>query len=119
MRFLQTASWTGCFMGMFFIMASREHYSIDVFLAFFVTSVLFLYYHSMADSGAATGRGGCELPVPCLWIPLLGYFESSIDGFVPNEYEWPLHGIAASVRRAFSSIYSSVGKRSNSPFLNV
>jgi sphingomyelin synthase-related protein 1 len=118
MRLLHTVSWISCFLAMFFIMASREHYSIDVFLAFFITSMLFLYYHSMADSGAAAARSS-ERPIPCLWIPLFGFFESSIDGAVPNEYEWPLNGLIAGVQRGFSSLYSSARQRSSLPFSNI
>jgi len=25
-----------------------------------------------------------------LWFPLFSFFESSIDGKIPNEFEWPI-----------------------------
>ena len=71
----------------FFILAAHEHYSIDVFIAFYITSRLFLYYHSLANSRVLRQPDSVRTRI---WFPLFSYFESSIDGIVPNEYEWPL-----------------------------
>lgn len=95
--------------GVFFILAGHEHYSIDVFIAFFISSRLFLYYHSMAHTAP-------HLPVASvyqicsfyfliyhfsnlkatdrrtrMWFPMFWFFESGGKlGRVPNQYEWPL-----------------------------
>ena len=71
---------------MFFILAAHEHYSIDVFVAFYISSRLFLYYHSLADSIALGGGDRSRI-----WqlFPVFSYTEENISGVVPNRYEWP------------------------------
>lgn len=72
--------------GIFFILAAHEHYSIDVFVAFYITSRLFLYYHTLSNNQALMQRDSTRTKV---WFPLFSYFESSVEGIVPNEYETP------------------------------
>lgn len=72
--------------GIFFILAAHEHYSIDVFVAFYITSRLFLYYHTLANNQALMQRDSNRTRI---WFPLFSFFESSVDGIVPNEYESP------------------------------
>lgn len=82
---IQTVSWITNIFGVFFILAAHEHYSIDVFIAFYITSRLFLYYHTLAAISRKPSMSST------VWFPLFSYFESNIDGPLPNEYEWPLN----------------------------
>nr|XP_006819929.1 PREDICTED: sphingomyelin synthase-related protein 1-like [Saccoglossus kowalevskii] len=82
---LHTMSWVLNIFGIFFILAAHEHYSIDVFVAFYITSRLFLYYHSLANNRSLLD-GDQRTRV---WFPMFSFFESKVDGIVPNEYEWP------------------------------
>lgn len=69
--------------GIFFILAAHEHYSIDVFVAFYITSRLFLYYHTLANNQALMQRDSNRTRI---WFPMFSYFESSVDGIIPNEF---------------------------------
>lgn len=86
--------------GIFFILAAHEHYSIDVFVAFYITSRLFLYYHTLANNQALMQRDSNRTRI---WFPLFSFFESTVDGIVPNEYESPsliIYNIASSFNDA-------------------
>ena len=74
---------------MILILAAHEHYSIDVFIAFFLTSRLFLYYHSLANNAVLYSRSDNRLSV---WFPMFSYFERNIQCMVPNvlRVPWPL-----------------------------
>ncbi|XP_034238891.1 sphingomyelin synthase-related protein 1 isoform X2 [Thrips palmi] len=87
MYFVHTFTWMLNMFGIFFILAAHEHYSIDVFIAFYITSRLFLYYHTLANNRSLMMRDSNRTRI---WFPLFSFFESSVDGIVPNEYESPL-----------------------------
>ena len=86
-HFLHTFTWICNVFGIFFILAAHEHYSIDVFVAFYITSRLFLYYHTLANNKGAVSRVGQR---SWFYFPLFYFFESNIDGKVPNEFEYPV-----------------------------
>lgn len=69
--------------GIFFILAAHEHYSIDVFIAFYISSRLFLYYHTLANNQALMSHDSTRTRI---WFPLFSYFESTVEGIIPNEY---------------------------------
>ncbi|KAL9909852.1 sphingomyelin synthase related isoform 2-T9 [Glossina fuscipes fuscipes] len=82
--FLHTLTWLLNMFGIFFILAAHEHYSIDVFVAFYITSRLFLYYHTLANNQALMSRDSSRTRI---WFPMFSYFESSVVGIIPNEYD--------------------------------
>lgn len=83
---LHIFTWLLNMFGIFFILSGHEHYSIDVFIAFYITSRLFLYYHTLANNQALMQRDSIRTRI---WFPLFSFFESSVDGIVPNEFETP------------------------------
>ncbi|WAQ96972.1 SAMD8-like protein [Mya arenaria] len=83
---LHTFTWVCNLFAIFFLLAAHEHYSIDVFIAFYITSRLFLYYHTLANNRSLMARDKQRRKA---WFPLFSYFESKCDGIVPNVYEWP------------------------------
>lgn len=87
MYLLHIVTWVMNMFGIFFILAAHEHYSIDVFVAFYITSRLFLYYHTLSNNQALMQGDSMRTRI---WFPLLSFFESEVDGIVPNEYEGPL-----------------------------
>ena len=86
MNWLHTSVWTMNFFGLFFILAAHEHYSIDVFVAFYITSRMFLYYHSLANNKVLLQRDNRRVKI---WFPLFSYFEANVHTQIPNEYEKP------------------------------
>ena len=79
---------------MILILAAHEHYTIDVFIAFFLTSRLFLYYHSLANNAALDSRSDTRLSI---WFPMFSYFEKNVQCMVPNilRIPWPLSLISS------------------------
>lgn len=77
-------TWLLNMFGIFFILAAHEHYSIDVFVAFYITSRLFLYYHTLANNQALMSHDSNRTRI---WFPMFSYLESSVDGIIPNEYD--------------------------------
>uniref|UniRef100_A0AAY5KLJ2 Sphingomyelin synthase-related protein 1 n=1 Tax=Esox lucius TaxID=8010 RepID=A0AAY5KLJ2_ESOLU len=92
-NFIHTLSWVLNLFGIFFILAAHEHYSIDVFIAFYITTRLFLYYHTLANTRAYQQSRRARI-----WFPMFSFFECNVNGPVPNEYGWPFSKPAA-IRR--------------------
>lgn len=84
---LHTLCWLLNLFGAFFILLSHEHYTLDVFVAFWLSSRLFLYYHTLANNAVSLRRDRYRTRV---WFPLFNYFEARSGGPVPNEFELPL-----------------------------
>ncbi|KAM3862816.1 sphingomyelin synthase-related protein 1-like [Diretmus argenteus] len=81
---IHTISWLLNLFGIFFILAAHEHYSIDVFIAFYITTRLFLYYHTLANTRAYQQSRRARI-----WFPMFSFFECNVNGPVPNQYHWP------------------------------
>ncbi len=118
MSWLHTFTWVANIFGLFFILGAHEHYSIDVFVAFYITSRLFLYYHSLANSKVLFQRDHKRVKI---WFPLFSYFESNIHSMVPNEYEYPpafLHQIYKFVKKVFKKVLNAFRRKSSPTPIN-
>lgn len=115
MYWLHTLTWVMNLFGLFFILGSHEHYSIDVFVGFYITSRLFLYYHSLANNKALFQRDHRRVKI---WFPMLSYFESNIHSIVPNEFHNPLHYGYKYVRSKFKMVRKSMAKTKTNGQLN-
>lgn len=71
--FVHTLSWVLNLFGVFFILAGHEHYSIDVFIAFYISTRLFLYYHTLANNRCLYSGDRRRTRI---WFPLFYFFES-------------------------------------------
>merc|ERR1719400_609963 len=89
--FLHTFTWLlNCF-GVFFILAAHEHYSIDVFVAFYITSRLFLYYHTLVNNRAVSKyQESFDAKRTWFYFPMFSFLEQNVDGRIPNVFELPL-----------------------------
>ncbi|GFQ90259.1 sphingomyelin synthase-related protein 1 [Trichonephila clavata] len=101
MYYLHTFTWVLNIFGVFFILAGHEHYSIDIFIAFYISTRLFLYYHALANNRAFVRDDRRRTRI---WFPLFYFFESGVEGPVPNEYEWPV-SIPEKVQRLVSQFF--------------
>ncbi|KAJ9445381.1 Sphingomyelin synthase-related 1 [Diplonema papillatum] len=81
--------WATALSGIVCVLAGHEHYSIDCFIAFYISSRVFAYYHTLAlQMPVMTERQASKVN---LWFPLVAYFEhfTSADDN-RNTYEHPL-----------------------------
>jgi len=76
-------------LGVFFLMAGRGHYSVDVLIAYFVTTRLWWGYHTLANTSIKNIHTNNELRNLWWWM-VFRYLEKNIPGPVPNRYSLPL-----------------------------
>ncbi|CAC5409198.1 SAMD8 [Mytilus coruscus] len=93
---VHTLVWIVGLFGIFFILAGHGHYTLDVIVAFYITSRLFQYHHILANNKTLMTRDQSRLKK---WFPVFYFFESNCDGIVPNEYEWPLTIVESAMQR--------------------
>lgn len=103
---LHFLSWIMAITGMFFILAGHQHYSIDILVAWVLTSRLFIYYHTYDPIlGTRTNETNCHRFPSSLannrtylqrdknrmriWFPFFSYFEENVKQAIPNEYCLP------------------------------
>nr|XP_022327960.1 sphingomyelin synthase-related protein 1-like isoform X2 [Crassostrea virginica] len=91
-RLLHVALWLYCFCGMWAILASHGHYTLDVVIAFYIASRIFMYHQTFANNLSLMRRNRKRIKI---WFPVFYFFEKDTHGIVKNEYECPLPSLDA------------------------
>ncbi|KRY71781.1 Phosphatidylcholine:ceramide cholinephosphotransferase 1 [Trichinella pseudospiralis] len=87
---LHLLTWSVSASGILCILLSRGHYSIDVVIAYFITTRLFWLYHTLANSAELREYSVTNLMSRECWFPLFRYMECNVAPSVPRQFEWPL-----------------------------
>ncbi|XP_077598603.1 phosphatidylcholine:ceramide cholinephosphotransferase 2-like [Stigmatopora nigra] len=89
MCWYQWICWTLSASGVLCILVGHEHYSIDVLVAYFVTTRLFWWYHSMAQAHALRHRAPDDFLSRTWWNPVFNFLERNVQSSVPLVFWWP------------------------------
>ncbi|KAF4523590.1 hypothetical protein B566_EDAN016233 [Ephemera danica] len=76
--------------GMVLILVAKAHYTIDVIIAYYVSTRLFWIYHMLANNKDLKQHGPNNFLARVWWFPMFRYFEKNVNGVVPRQFEWPL-----------------------------
>ncbi|KAF0294464.1 Phosphatidylcholine:ceramide cholinephosphotransferase 2 [Amphibalanus amphitrite] len=76
--------------GVVMVLVARGHYTVDVLIAYYVTTRLFWIYHTLANNAALKEGGTHNYLSRLWWFPAFRYFERNVRAPVPRHYEWPL-----------------------------
>lgn len=76
--------------GVVFLLLSHGHYTIDVIIAYYITTRSFWTYHTLANNLSMKKNTHYNYFVKEWWFPIFYYFEKNVNGVVPRRYHWPL-----------------------------
>nr|CAD2190582.1 unnamed protein product [Meloidogyne enterolobii] len=77
-------------VGVLSLLFSRGHYSIDVIIAYWITTRIFWFYHTLADFDELRHSfNGRNRFVNVIWYPLFNFMEQSVHRPIPRKYELP------------------------------
>ncbi|XP_051173374.1 phosphatidylcholine:ceramide cholinephosphotransferase 2-like [Leptopilina boulardi] len=77
-------------VGVIMVLVAHGHYTVDVLIAYYVTTRLWYIYHTLANNINLKQHGPNNSLSRLWWFPLFKYFEKNIGGPVPRQYDWPL-----------------------------
>ncbi|XP_063823108.1 phosphatidylcholine:ceramide cholinephosphotransferase 2-like isoform X2 [Ostrinia nubilalis] len=85
------AMWGSALLGVGFVLLAHGHYTVDVVIAYYVTTRLFWTFHSLLVTPHRAGSGYNVYMVQReWWYWLFAYLERNVRGPVPRRYDWPL-----------------------------
>ncbi|XP_010862971.1 phosphatidylcholine:ceramide cholinephosphotransferase 1 [Esox lucius] len=82
--------WMLCAVGLFCILLAHDHYSIDVVVAYFITTRLFWWYHTMANQQVLKEFSQSNFFSRVWWYRFFQYLEQNVQGIIPQNYQMPL-----------------------------
>ena len=87
---LHWASFLASLLGICSLVVARGHYSIDVLLAYFVTSRLWWIYHTLATNPSLKQRTEENILSSAWWFFIFQYFEKNVPSRLPRRYSLPM-----------------------------
>lgn len=73
------------------LLFARGHYSIDVVIAYWITTRIWWIYHTMANNPALMmdSKNKHNYLVNIWWIYIFRYFEGNVGRPLPKGFTWP------------------------------
>jgi len=98
-RLLHLCSLATSLLGVLLLLLGRGHYSLDVLLAYYVTTRLWWTYHTLADNQQLKRTTKLNKLSNLVWWRVFRYFEQNITEPLPRRYNLPfLNSIKKFVR---------------------
>uniref|UniRef100_A0A1B6E5A4 Sphingomyelin synthase-like domain-containing protein n=1 Tax=Clastoptera arizonana TaxID=38151 RepID=A0A1B6E5A4_9HEMI len=76
--------------GVVMVLVARGHYTVDVVIAYYVTTRVFWMYHTMANNAILKNAAPNNFLSRMWWFRLFRYFEGNVGGPVPRQHDCPL-----------------------------
>ncbi|XP_043507813.1 phosphatidylcholine:ceramide cholinephosphotransferase 2-like isoform X2 [Frieseomelitta varia] len=76
--------------GVIMVLVAHGHYTVDVLIAYYVTTRLWYIYHTLANNSHLKQYEPNNFLARLWWFPIFKYFEKNVGGTVPRQYDWPL-----------------------------
>jgi len=105
---LHRASFLSAVLGVILLLLARGHYTIDVLLAYYVSTRVWWVYHTLAHNDALKKRGPHNLLTRLWWWTAFRFFETKTSGALPNQFSLPLPRI---LKRSFKAKICQHGAR--------
>ncbi|KPP69378.1 phosphatidylcholine:ceramide cholinephosphotransferase 1-like, partial [Scleropages formosus] len=81
--------WALSAVGIFCILLAHDHYTVDVVVAYYITTRLFWWYHTMANQQALKETSQSNFFSRVWWYRLFQYLEQNVHSTVPRSYQLP------------------------------
>ncbi|XP_067908606.1 phosphatidylcholine:ceramide cholinephosphotransferase 1 [Heterodontus francisci] len=82
--------WILSIVGVFCILLAHDHYTVDVVVAYYITTRLFWWYHTMANQQVLKEPSKTNFLSQVWWYKFFRFLESNVQGIVPRTYHLPL-----------------------------
>lgn len=90
LRIIHWLYWILGVIGVTMLQLSHGHYTVDVLIAYYVTTRIFWIYHTLANNSNLKQFSSNNLLSRSWWFPIFMYFESNVGGPIPRQFDWPL-----------------------------
>uniref|UniRef100_A0A182PDW0 Uncharacterized protein n=1 Tax=Anopheles epiroticus TaxID=199890 RepID=A0A182PDW0_9DIPT len=82
--------WLASTTGVVMVLVAHGHYTVDVLIAYYVTTRLFWTYHTLANNSLLLKQNGNNYIGREWWYWGFRYFERNVRGPIPLQYDCPL-----------------------------